>query len=147
GTLTLTNAGNIYSGGTTLNSGNGAPISNLVVGSATALGTGALTLTAGTLQVGAAFAIPNPVTFGTGGEVVFGGSNPITFTNTGTNTLTNATPSALVANTPTTINAVLSGGGGLVFLGGTSSFTLTGANTYTGATVVSGGTLTLGGAN
>ncbi|HEX3149406.1 MAG TPA: autotransporter-associated beta strand repeat-containing protein, partial [Gemmataceae bacterium] len=146
GTLTLNNAANVYSGGTTLSSNTGgAPTETLVVGSATALGGGALTLTSGTLQVAGAFAIPNAVTFGTGGEVIFGGSNPITFTNSGANTLTNATPSALIANTPTTINAVLSGAGGLVFLGGASSFTLTGANTYTGATVVSGGTLTLGG--
>ena len=148
GTLTLSNAANVYSGGTTLNSGPaGAPTETLVVGSATALGSGTLALTSGTLQVAGAFAIPNAITFGTGGEVVFGGNNPITFTNSDTNALTNATPSALVANTPTTINAVLSGSGGLVFLGGSSSFTLTGANTYTGTTVVSGGTLTLGGAS
>ena len=64
GTLTLNNAANVYSGGATLSSGPaGAPTATLVVGSATALGGGALTLTSGTLQVAGAFAIPNAVTF------------------------------------------------------------------------------------
>src|SRR5262249_10229111 len=70
GTLTVSNADNFYSGGTTLNAAaSGAPTGTLVVGSATALGTGALTLTAGTLQAGGAFAIASPVTLGTGGLV------------------------------------------------------------------------------
>ena len=142
GTLTLSNPSNVYSGGTTLNTtAAGAPVGSLVIGSATALGTGTLTLTAGTLQVGGAFAIPNAVTLN-GGLVVFGGSNAITFN--GAATLANATTTVLQANTVTTFNGVI-GSGNLAYLGGSSTLTLAGTSTYTGSTIVSAGNLVLAG--
>src|SRR5262249_18906200 len=141
GTLTLASPANFYSGGTNLNAAlAGAPTGALVVGAATALGTGALTLTAGTLQVGGAFALPNAVTLN-GGLVVLGGSNPITFN--GAATLANGTTTALQVNAPTAFAGGIGAGGtgNLALLGGTLN--LTTANAYTGSTIVSGGNLTL----
>src|SRR5205085_2257442 len=60
GTLTLSNAANSYAGGTVFNASSAtAPLGTLVVNSATALGTGPLTLTSGNVQAGGAFTIGN----------------------------------------------------------------------------------------
>ena len=148
GTVTIGSGGNYFSGGVNLNmAAGGAALGTLIAGSPTAFGVGTLTLTGGNFQAGGLFPITTPVAFGTGGVVVLGGTNPITFQNTLTNTLTSTVPSELIVNTPTAINSTLSGAGGLTLLGGTSTLSLTGANTYTGTTTVSGGTLTLSGAN
>ncbi len=144
GTLTLSNASNTYPGGTILNASTAnAPLGTLIVGSASVLGTGPLTLTSGNLQASGNFTLANPLALNgaAGSLLVFNGSNPLTFN--GLATLTNA--ATIRATQPTTLNGIVSGAGSLTLESG--SLTLTENNTYTGATTVSGGTLTVSGTN
>ncbi len=111
GTLSLTGA-NTYTGGTTLEAG------TLAVGDAGALGSGTLSMAAGTtLAFLGSFTLPN--------DVALGGAVDPTI-DTGTN--------------DDTMSGVISGGGTLT-KEGSGTLTLTGVNTYTGGTVIAAGTL------
>ncbi|MGA2063193.1 MAG: autotransporter-associated beta strand repeat-containing protein, partial [Thermoguttaceae bacterium] len=144
GGVTL-NTANSYSGGTMLN--NGA----LNINNASAIGTGALTITANT-------AIDNtsgsPITLTTAnlqnwnGDFTFGGTNDL---NLGTGAVTlNATPTitvntAYLPNTGTlTVGGAISGAGFGITKAGLGTLVLTGANTYSGNTTVNAGMLTVG---
>ena len=115
GGLTATNAANVTVGG-----GRVILESNLAMN-----GTGAFTLTGGTLQLGNntnTGTINGGLSFNlvaTGGTLAFSRSDNVTY------------------------SGVLSGAGSLT-QAGTGNLTLTGANTYTGTTTISGGTLTIG---
>jgi autotransporter-associated beta strand protein len=136
GTLILSGA-NTYSGPTTL--GNGT----LAVGGNSALGTGTVSLQAGTLRAnGAAVSLANAVSLD--GNVTLGGTLALTFTGaatlTGNRTLT-------VSNTAaTTFTAAVGQSGGAWSLteAGSGQLVLSGASTYTGGTFLSAGTLTVG---
>ena len=156
GILTLSGA-NTYTGGTTLSAG------TLYANSNTALGTGAVSLTGGTLGSTASSTLANAINLGgnatlsgltTGGTLTqTGGSYTLSLvgaTHTGGVVLTNnATPQTLtvqVAGGTSTISGVISDGGtnsGLTKTGG-GTLALGGVNTYGGATTVNGGTLQLG---
>src|SRR5262249_36327510 len=131
-TLTPTNAGNSYTGGTTLNQG------TLVLGNISALGNSALTLTGGTLSngVGNNFALANPVNF-TNSVVTLGGTNR-TFL-TGPITLTGNVQITVVV--PTFFSGVVTDGatqGTLNLLAGNALVMQNPNNTYSGGTNVGG---------
>lgn len=159
GELTLTSS-NTYSGATTLSGG------LLSLGHDSALGTGVLTLTSGTLRgVGGARSVANSVTLG--GNVTVSGSSHLTFSgtttltgnrtltvnNTGTTTLSNVNLSNTVTSRTLTVGGtgetvaagvIANGGGstaGALSKAGAGRLILLGANTYGGATTVSAGTL------
>ncbi len=126
--------------------------------------TGATTIAAGTLRLGANGSLPSgtPLTIGaddnTGGGGVFdlnGYSQTVGplasstgIGGTGTDTpaikLTGAL-TILQTNVNTTFGGVISGSGGSLTLNGNGTLTLTNVNTYTGNTTISAGTLALGG--
>jgi autotransporter-associated beta strand protein len=117
GTMTLTNAGNSYSGGTTLSGG------VLQAGTYGNLGSGELRFNGGTLQFasGSAFDISTrTVTFQAGGATIDTNGNSVVF-------------AGGIGN---------NGPGGLTKTGG-GTLTLGGHNVYGGATVVSAGKLQL----
>ena len=131
-TLTLTNAGNNYSGGTTINAGSLA-----LSGTGALLNTGSVTINnSGT------FDISNAASSRTIGDLISASSTADV--NLGANTLT-------VGNGPSThivtYAGVIGGTGGLTYAGNSPGvLTLTGTNTYTGTTTISGtGTLALSG--
>jgi fibronectin-binding autotransporter adhesin len=114
GTLVL-NGANSYTGGTSLEGG------KLVVGSDTAVGTGALNTAAGTsLDSNTAASLGNAVALT--GDLTIDGSNALTLT------------------------GVVGGTGGLI-KNGAATLTLNGSNSYTGGTTLNTGTLTVGNAD
>ena len=120
GTLIMTGNNN-YSGSTTISAG------ILNANSSSALGDGSITnsliFTGGTLQAGGSFT--SPIT------------RPVTLTS----------PGIIVTNSyALTIDAVISGGGGLTKQG-PGTLTLNNTNSYTGGTSITGGTLTVGTTN
>ncbi len=119
-TLTLTDAANTYSGGTTVQSG------TLKANAAGTLGstTGALTVSGGTLDLGAASHTVGAVTISSG-KIQDG-------------TLTGSS----YAGQGGTVSAVLAGTKALTKTT-TNTLTLSGANTYTGITTISGGLLAI----
>ena len=135
---TLTANGVISGAGTLTKDGTGT----LIYGGANTY-TGATTINAGTLQLGAAnrIADTNAVTVNAGAtfnlnnfaETIgsFAGAGNVTL---GTGTLTTGGNDYV-----TTFSGVMSGTGGLTKVG-TGIFTLSGANTYTGATTINAGT-------
>ncbi len=141
GTLTLSGS-NSYSGGTTLSAG------TLSVGSATAIpSTGTIALNGGTVQSnsGTARSFSNPVSIG--GDFIVGGTGNLTFSNTEAITL-GATRQITV--TTSGVNATFaqsfSGSGFGITKAGAGTLTLTGNNSnYTGATTVSAGSLVVNG--
>ncbi len=116
GSLTLTGNSN-YSGGTALNTG------ILVVGNANAIGTGALSMAAGTtLGFGGNFTLANAITV-SGDPTLRVGTGIV------------ATASGVISDGATAGDIVKTGGGTLV---------LTGTNTYSAGTTISAGALQLG---
>ena len=126
GTITLSGV-NTYSGGTTVNGG------QLSLSNAAAIGTGSLTLSAGTVDLGG-FTVTNSFGTMTGGTL----QNGTLSNNGGTFTLNNSGSA--------TISAKLAGTDALL-KSGVGTTTLSGANTYSGTTTVNGGTLQLGSAS
>lgn len=127
GTLTLTGA-NTYSGDTTI--------------------------TAGTLQIGAANALPTSAQIvGAGGAFDIGGFSVTIGSLSGTGSVTDSAAAATLTtngnNSSTTYAGVISDGSGPLSLvkAGTGTLTLAGANTFTGTTTVAAGTLQLGKSN
>ena len=149
GSLTLS-ANSTFSGGTVLNAGVFASLGTLALGNSSALGSGPLTLTDGTIKANASINLSNTIAFTNGNStgnsyIAFTGS-PISFVNSGGNTINGS--ANLVVNTSTTFNEPLGNGsfvGNLNLVSGTSTLFLQGTDTYTGNTTVGGGTLVLNG--
>ncbi|MGY3230956.1 fibronectin-binding autotransporter adhesin [Luteibacter sp. HA06] len=116
GTLTLSGA-NTYTGGTNVSQG------DVIVASTGKLGTGILTVNAGS-DVTMNNATQTVAGIAGGGDIALNGT-ALTVNGTGTNT---------------SFGGVLSGTGGLTKTG-TGTQALTGINTYTGGTAINGGTL------
>ncbi len=142
GSVTLQTA-NTYSGGTVLNSG------LLNIGVSSAIGTGPLTITGGSINntSGAALTLAANNVQNWNGNFTFVGSNALNL-GTGAVTLGNnvtITASGSPAN-PLTVGGVISGAFGLT-LNGTGSLTLGTNQAFTGPTVVNGGILQVNGTN
>ncbi|HEY8993364.1 MAG TPA: autotransporter-associated beta strand repeat-containing protein [Lacunisphaera sp.] len=142
GSLTL-NTANTYSGGTTLNGG------TLNVNNASAIGTGSLTIAAGTTidnTSASAVTLSTNNTQFWNGDFTFGGTNDL---NLGTGAVTLATTLHLTTNgTKTlTVGGAISGppGAGLV-KEGTGTLALNGANTFDGGVAINAGVVRLGNA-
>jgi filamentous hemagglutinin family protein len=151
GTGTLSAGGNntstIYSG---VMSGTGG-LTKLGTGTLTLSGnntyTGATTINAGTLQLGAANRIANAsaVTVAAGSTFNLGNFAETIGSLSGAGDVTLGSAALITGNaTNTTFSGVMSGTGGLT-KAGTGTFTLSGANTYTGTTTISAGTLRVAG--
>jgi autotransporter-associated beta strand protein len=112
--------------------------------------TGPTIIDAGTVQLGAANALPggSAVTVAAGATLDLNNFDDTigALAGAGTVTLGSATLTAGGDNTSTTFSGVLSGTGGLT-KAGAGTLTLAGANTYTGATTIDAGTLLVGAAN
>jgi fibronectin-binding autotransporter adhesin len=131
GSLALTGA-NTYSGGTTLSAG------TLILGNDTAVGTGALQLSSGTLRASTAVTIPNAFT---AAGATIGGTSNITLSGAGS---LSGTTTILNSGT-TTLSGALAGCCNLTIFGGT--VVMNGSNTYTGNTELGSGSLMLGNDN
>ncbi|NCX98061.1 MAG: hypothetical protein EBX35_05695, partial [Planctomycetia bacterium] len=140
GGLTLSGA-NTFTGAFTLDTG------AVRIGTNTALGAGTLAINGGLLSSNAATTggdrtLTNPITLG--GNVAFGDGSTGLLTFSGNVTLSGTR--ALVTNVGTTFSGIVSGTGFGITKQGTSTLTLSGANTFTGPTVVDAGNLTVSGA-
>jgi autotransporter-associated beta strand protein len=143
GSLTL-NTANTYSGGTTLNGG------TLNINHASALGTGSLTIAAGTTidnTSGSAVTLSTNNAQFWNGDFTFGGSNDL---NLGTGAVTLASTLFLTTNgaATLTVGGVIGGpaGAGLV-KEGTGTLALNGANTFDGGVTIDAGTVRVGNAS
>ncbi|MEI6037386.1 MAG: autotransporter-associated beta strand repeat-containing protein, partial [Planctomycetota bacterium] len=138
GTLVL-NGSSTYSGTTTLSAG------TLVLGNASAVGTGRLVISAGSLDASTplTLATNNPQTWSTFGFI---GSNPL---NLGTGAVTLAAALTATVNSNTlTAGGTIAGAGFTITKAGTGTLVLNGnVNTTLGGVTVSAGQLTLGGSN
>ncbi|WP_083649357.1 autotransporter-associated beta strand repeat-containing protein [Salaquimonas pukyongi] len=122
---TVLSGSNSYSGGTTINGG------TLRAGSASALGTGLVTVAAdGTLDLGT-----------NTGASALGGSGLVTLN---ANTLTLSGDGNGSIEQESTYAGIISGTGGLIINNGNDNQILTGDNTFSGGIAVAGGALTLG---
>ena len=138
GTLIL-NGANTYSGGTTVSAG------VLCINHATAIGSGALTLSSCTLSngSGSAITLANNNAQNWNGNFVFAGTSDL---NLGTGAVTlGATPTMTITGN-LSVGGVIGGAYGL-YKAGVGVLTLSGANTYSGETTNNTGTLRLGAAN
>lgn len=161
----ILNNANSYTRGTTLSAG------ELTVGNNSALGTGALAWTGGTLSgTGGPISLANAFTVG--GNVILGGSTPLTLSGNGSinasRTITVSNTAATVISGPVlaftaanatstltvngagnlTISSVIQNGPGSgpdgLTMSGTGTLTLSAANLYSGTTTLSSGTLATG---
>jgi autotransporter-associated beta strand protein len=137
GALVL-NGNNTYAGTTTLNNG------TLVLNSATALGTSALTIVSGTIDntSGSAKTLTNNNTQNWNGNFTFLGTNGSLDMGSGTVSM-NASRTVTVSNGTFTVGGIISGSGFGLTKNGAGTLLLTGANTFTGATTINAGTLSI----
>jgi autotransporter-associated beta strand protein len=139
GTITLSGA-STFSGGLNLSAG------QLNVNSAKALGTGALTISGGTIDntSGSAVTESNNNTQYWNSDFTFIGSSAL---NLGTGGVTlSASRTITVSGSSLTVGGVIGGAFGITKVGG-GTLTLGGANSYSGTTNVNAGTLQLGNSN
>jgi autotransporter-associated beta strand protein len=139
-TLTLSGA-NTFTGGLTINAG------TVRLNSATAAGTGTLTITGGAIDntTGATITLTSNNAQNWNGNFAFTGARSLNL-GTGAVAMNASREVTVIANT-LTVGGVISGNTfGLTKLG-TGSLVLGGANTYTGTTVVNAGALFAGNAN
>ncbi len=121
GAYSLTLSGsNLYSGGTFINAG------TLIANHSNALGSGAVAITNGALQLAQPLTISGDLS-GNAGASIDLGSHVLTLTQAGNSTFAGAITNA-----------------GVLAKGGAGTLTLTGTNSYTGGTLLSGGVLQLG---
>ncbi len=134
-TLTLNNA-NSYSGGTTLNAG------TLNLGNASAIGSGALTITGGTIDnsSGGALNLAGNNAQNWNGSFAFGGSNAL---NLGTGAVTLGTTPTVTVNGSgaLTVGGAIGGAFGITKTG-SGTLTLGGTSTFTGDLTIDGGIVT-----
>ena len=145
GSLTL-NTANTYSGGTTLNAG------TLNINNASAIGTGSLTIAAGTtIDNTSGPANTSPITLSTNnaqfwnGDFTFGGSNGL---NLGTGAVTLGATVSLTTNGAgtLTVGGVIGGIGFGINKEGSGTLVLNGANTFDGGFTIDAGTVRVGNA-
>lgn len=138
-TIVRIDAASTYSGGTILDAG------TIALGSATALGTGSLTINGGAIAaVSSARTIANNIT--SGGDFKLGGQGQ-SLTLNGTLGLGGSTRTVTLGNSAI-LNGVISNGGLAVTGDGSTNLrtmTITASNTYTGTTSVSGASLVVSG--
>jgi autotransporter-associated beta strand protein len=143
GSVTISTA-NTYSGGTTLNAG------TLNVNNASAIGTGALTIAAGTTidnTSGSAVTLSTNNAQFWNGDFTFGGSNDL---NLGTGTVALASSLFVTTNgtAALTVGGVISGPSGAgISKEGTGTLVLNGANTFDGGVTIDAGTVRIGNAS
>ena len=144
GTLVL-NGANTFSGGTVLNGG------NLALGNAAAIGTGALTLAAGTLLDNVSthlVTFANTITQNWNGSFGFGLANNTGDMNMGTGAVAmNTSPTIAVNGIPgktiLTVGGIITGGANSLTKAGNGILVLSAANNYTGGTFVNAGQLNI----
>ena len=137
GTLAL-GGSDTYSGGTTLSAG------QLNLNNASALGSGALTISGGTIgnTSGGAITLSTNNAQNWSGDFTFAGSNDL---NLGSGAVTmSSSRTVTVASNNLTVGGAISGSGYSLTKAGAGTLILTGADTYTGPTTVSAGTLQIG---
>ncbi|HJT25542.1 MAG TPA: autotransporter domain-containing protein, partial [bacterium] len=151
-TLTDTDTGTVNLGGVI--SGSGSLLENAVGGTLNLSGansyTGASTVTAGTLQLGASNTLPTGTSLEDDATVNLNGNSQQVGSLTGTGAVTNtsATAGTLTINNSSADSFAgdLTGNLGLTKTGA-GTLTLAGVNSYTGLTTVNGGTLVASGIN
>ncbi|MFM7245191.1 MAG: beta strand repeat-containing protein [Planctomycetaceae bacterium] len=111
-------------------------------------GTGDVTVSGGTLRLGAADRLPDgPVTVNAGGTFDLAGWSEQIGNLSGTGAGTVALGSGTLTTgirTSSTFAGAITGSGGLLKTGAFNTFTLTGSNSFTGGTTVSAGVLAIG---
>ena len=129
------NGSNTYSGGTVLAGG------LLNLGNASAVGTGPLTISGGSLDnsSGAAMTLSNNNPLNWNGNFVFLGSNPLN-TGNGPVTLNAATTVTVSGSGALTVGGAI-GGGSALTKNGSGTLVLPNSNSYSGGTTVAGGVL------
>lgn len=140
GTLTLSGA-NTFAGGVTLSAG------TLNLNSATAPGSGTITISGGTIDntSGSTVTLSNNNAQAWSGDFTFTGTNTL---NLGTGAVAlGASRTVSVSGGTLAVGGIISGAGYSLTKAGAGTLTLSGANTYTGGTTLSAGTLNINSAS
>src|SRR5205085_831343 len=145
GPLTLSGA-NTFGGGLTLSAG------TLNINSATAPGTGTVTINSGTIAntSGSAITLANNNSQTWGGDFAFDGTSGTNNLNLGTGAVTLTANRQITASGATStliVGGAIGGSGFSLTKAGVGTLTLSGANTYSGGTTLSAGTLSINNAS